>query len=198
MLLQSGWECAGWCPWRAPALRAQAPSGVGWLVLPVASSANTVSYCQSSHHSFPLPLLSRSLSCPCGKETSLLLQQQHKPEGIGESEAVAHASPLPPGSAGLSWECWAALRVSSKAGAMRGAGMGAGSVQQAAGSWPSRRPAFLRAGNPSHASCGVWGAPPPQQRLLPGCMWPWGCSALRTGTGAKRCLVALVLSVDEG
>lgn len=52
--------------------------------------------------------------------------------------------------------CWAVLGVSSKAG------VGAGSVPWVAGSWPPRRPAFLRAGKPSHASCSMPGAPPPR------------------------------------
>lgn len=70
-----------------------------------------------------------------------------------------------------------------------GAGMGAGSVQQAAGSWPSRRPAFLRAGNPSHASCGVRGAPPPQAAsaagldAAPGLQGP--CSQGQERSGAR-------------
>lgn len=49
--------------------------------------------------------------------------------------------------------CWAVLGVSSKAG------VGAGSVPWVAGSWPPHRPAFLRAGKPSHASCSI---PPPR------------------------------------
>ena len=77
----------------------------------------------------------------------------------------------------------------------RGAGTGAGSVQQAAGSWPPRRPAFLRAGNPSHASCGVPGVPPPQAApatgldTAPGLQGP--CSQARERSGAQ-CLQSLV------
>lgn len=121
MLLQIRWEHTRWSLRRAPAPKAQAPSGMGWLALPVALNANVVAHCQGMCHSFPLPLPSHSLSYPYGKKTSPVFQQQHKPEGKGESEAVACACPLPPG---LCWwpggERWAALRVSSKAGAVAG------------------------------------------------------------------------------
>lgn len=83
-----------------------------------------------------------------------LLPQEHRPEGKEDGEAGACTSPVPPGKC---WRpCWAVLGVSSKPRA------GAGSVPWVAGSWLPRRPAFLRAGKPSHASCGVPGAPPPR------------------------------------
>lgn len=87
----------------------------------MASNVDIVSYCQGLCHSFPLPLLSHSFSYPYGKKTSPVLQQQCKLEGKGKSEAVACASPLPPGRCWWpGWVRWAALRISSKAGAVAG------------------------------------------------------------------------------
>lgn len=148
---------------------------------------------RSSH----LPSLSRSLSYPYGKKTSPLFQQQHKPEGKGESEAVARTSPLPPGQCWWpGWELWAALRVSSKAGAV--AGGRDGGRKRAAGSrklataapgipacWKPESRFLRRAGSASAPSsaCHQAGCGPGAARLL------------LSGMGAKLCSVASVLSV---
>lgn len=122
---------------------AWSPSGAEWLISP---------WLQCQHH---LPhSLSHSLPHPYGKDTSTSLQQSHKAEGKGKSKALAHSCQL--GSAGgwagnaeghsgfpvRLWPCW-----------------GTGNMQQEAG---CRCPAFLCAGNPSHASCSLLGQPPPR------------------------------------
>lgn len=121
---------------------------------PHGSSASTISPSQSLCHSSPLLSLSRSLPHPYGKDTSTLLQQQHKAEGKGESKALAHSSQL--GSAGA----WAGKAEGHSGFPVRlWPWLGTGNMQQEAG---CRCPAFLCAGNPSHASCSLLGQPPPQ------------------------------------